>query len=148
MLKLDKKSYKDIGIYNIGYITIKKIDDCENISSVNPLYLRITHASGYIEEKGVNKYLVFDSTDENKELIKKYNDVFNGIRDKIKEINSNEFDYEKDYMKIKFNSDDDLLLNKPLKFHTITIRSVFKEDGKLYPQVFLDDSLYKLNVRV
>ena len=50
LLKIDKKSYKDIGIYNIGYITIKKIDDCENISSVNPLHLRITHAGGYIEE--------------------------------------------------------------------------------------------------
>ena len=88
LLKIDKKCYKDIGIYNIGYITIKKIDDCKNIYSVNPLYLRINHASGYIEEKGVNKYLIFDSTDENKELLKKYNDVFNGIRDKIKEINS------------------------------------------------------------
>ena len=84
LLKLDKKSYKDIGIYNIGYITIKKIDDYENIYSVNPLYLTIAHASGYIEEKGVNKYLVFNSTDENKELLKKYNDVFNGIRNKIK----------------------------------------------------------------
>ena len=93
---MDKKSYKDIGVYNIGYITIKKIDDCENINSINPLYLNITHASGYIEEKGVNKYLVFDSTDENKELIKKYNYVFNGIRNKIKEINSDERDYEKD----------------------------------------------------
>ena len=70
LLKIDKKSYKDIGIYNIGYITIKKIDDYENIYSVNPLYLIIDHASGYIEEKGVNKYLVFDSTDENKELLK------------------------------------------------------------------------------
>ena len=84
LLKVDKKSYKNIGIYNIGYITIKKIDDYENIYSVNPLYLTITHASGYIEEKGVNKYLVFDSIDENKELLKKYNDVFNGIRNKIK----------------------------------------------------------------
>ena len=69
LLKIDKKSYKDIDIYNIGYITIKKIDGCENIDSVSPL--NITHASGYIEEKGVNKYLVFDSTDENKDLIKK-----------------------------------------------------------------------------
>ena len=43
------------------------------------MYLTITHASGYIEEKGVNKYLVFDSTDENKELLKKYNYVFNGM---------------------------------------------------------------------
>ena len=113
------------------------------------MFLNITHTNGYIEEKSVNKYLVFDSmklrsTDENKELIKKYN----GIRDKIKEINSNESDYEKDYMKIKFNSDDDLPLNKPLKFHlmTITIRSVFEEDGKLYPQVFLDDTLYELSI--
>ena len=70
LLKIDKKSYKDIGIYNIGYITIKKIDDCENIYSVNPLYLLVNHANGYIEEKGVNKYLIFDSTDENKELLK------------------------------------------------------------------------------
>ena len=144
-LKIDKKPYKDIDIYNIGYITIKKIDDCENIYGVNPLYLRINYANGYIEEKGVNKYLVFDSTDENKELLK---NVFNGIRNKIKKISGDECDYEKDYMKIKFNSDDDLPLNKPLKFHnmTITIRSVFEEDGKLYPQVFLDDTLYELNI--
>ena len=90
LLKIDKKSYKDIGIYNIGYITIKKIDDCENIYSVNPLYLRITHANGYIEEKGVNKYLIFDSIDENKELLKKHNDVFNGIRNEIKKISAGE----------------------------------------------------------
>ena len=71
MLKNDKKSYKNIGIYNIGYITINKIDDYGNIYSINPLYLAITHASGYIEEKGVNKYLVLNSTDENKEFLKK-----------------------------------------------------------------------------
>ena len=162
MLKVDKNSYKDIGIYNIGYITIKKISDCKNIYSVNP-YLRIDHASGYIEEKGVNKYLIFDpikwhlirslsmelhSIDKNKELLKKYNDVFNRIRDKIKEINGDGCDYEKDYMKIKFNSDDNLPLNKPLTFlnMTITIRSVFEEVGKLYPQVFLDDTLHELSI--
>ena len=71
LLKIDRKSYKDISIYNIGYITIKKIDDCENVYSVNPLYLLINHANGYIEEKGVNKYLIFDSTDDNKESLKK-----------------------------------------------------------------------------
>ena len=67
---MTKKSYRNIGIYNIGYITVKKIDDCESIYSVNPLYLCVDHVNGYIEEKGVNKYLVFDSTDENKELLK------------------------------------------------------------------------------
>ena len=123
----------------------KKFNNCKNINSVNPLYLGITRANGHIEEEGMDKYLVFNSTNENKELLKNYDDVFNGIRDKIKEINK-ECDYEKDYMKIKFNSDDDLPLNKSLKFRlmTITIRHVFEEDGKLYPQVFLDDTLYEL----
>ena len=125
---------------------IKKIDDCENIESVNPLYLLIDHASGYIEEKGMNKYLVFDSADENKEVLKKCTDVWNGIRGKIKEISSNECDYEKDHMKIKFNSDDILPLNKSLKFHAMTtsIRCVFSEGGKFYIQLFLDDTLYEL----
>ena len=85
------------------YITKKKIDDCKNIYSVNPLYLLIDHASGYvkdlnslylnidhasgdIKEKGINKYLVFDSTDEKKELLKKYSDVWNGNKNKIKEV--------------------------------------------------------------
>ena len=60
--------------------------------------------------------MVFDFTDENKELLKKYNYVFNGIRNKIKRITGDECDYEKDYMKIKFNSDYDLPLSKQLKF--------------------------------
>ena len=72
------------------------------------MYLGITRVNGYIEEKDVNKYLVFDSTDENKELLKKYNDAFHGIKDKIKKIDNNDSDYEKDYMEIKSNSDDDL----------------------------------------
>ena len=64
---------------------------------------------------------MFDSTDENKELLKKYNDVWNGIKNKIEAVTSGECDYEKDYMEIKFNSDDDLPLKKPLKFPMITI---------------------------
>ena len=148
MWKIDKKSYNNIGIYNIRPLTIKKIDDCKNIYSVNALYLLVNHASGYIEEKGVNKYLIFDSTNKNKDLLKKYNDVWNGIKNNIEEVSNGECDYEKDYMKIKFSSDDDLPLNKPLKFQymTINIRFVFEEDAKLYPQVFLDDTLYELSI--
>ena len=93
LLKLDKKSYKDIGIYNIWVYCNLKNDDCEKIYSVNPLYLLIDYASGYIEEKGVNKYLVFDSTDENKELLKKHNDVWNGIKNKIKKVNNSKYDW-------------------------------------------------------
>ena len=63
LLKFDKKWYKNIGIYNVKYITKKKTDDCQNIYSVNSFYLFIDHASGYIKEKVVNKYLIFDSTD-------------------------------------------------------------------------------------
>ena len=125
-----------------------KIDDCESIYSLNPLYLQVNYPSGYIEETNGNKYLIFDdSVNENREVLKKYTDVWNGIKNKIKAINkAKENDYKKDYMKIKFNSDDDLPLNKQLKFHamTIIIRSLFEEDGKLYPQVFLDGALYEV----
>ena len=104
LLKIDKKHYKVINIYNNGYVTVKKIDDCESIYSVNPLYLLINHANRYIEEKNGNKYLVFDSTDANKEVLKKYVDVWNGIKNKIKTINdAKESDYKEDYMKIKFS---------------------------------------------
>ena len=134
LLKIDKKSYKNIGD--------------QSIYSVNPLYLQVNHANGYIEEKNKNKYSIFNSTDESKELLKKYSDVWSEIKNKIDAINSCECDYEKGFMKIKFNSDNNLPLNKPLKFHmmTITIRSVFEEDGKLYLQVFLDDALYELSI--
>ena len=70
LLKIDKKSYKNISIYNIGYITITKNDDHKNIHSVNPLYLMIHEVIGHIEVKNKNRYLVLDSTDENKEILK------------------------------------------------------------------------------
>ena len=73
MLNIDKKHYKWINIYYIGYITIKKNDEYESIYSVNPLYLHINHASGYMEEQNGNKYLIFDSVDEKKRSIKKIN---------------------------------------------------------------------------
>ena len=135
--KIYKKTYKDIDIFNIGYVT-KKADDCININSVNPFYLRIKNVNGYIEKKSLSKYLVFDSTDENKELLKKYSDVFNGIMSKIRETDDDWLEYAKDYIKIKVSSDDDLPLNKSIKFllMTITIRCVFKEDNKLDSQVF------------
>ena len=86
----------------LDILQLKKIGDCENIDSVNPLYLRISHANGYIECNSIEeineyKYLIFDSIDENKELLKKYNDVFDGIKDKIKEVCGGECNYEKYY---------------------------------------------------
>ena len=89
LLKINKKHYKGINIYYIGYITIKKINYYENIYSANPLYLIVNHASRYIKEKNGNKYLIFDdSVNENKELLKKYADVWDGIKNEIKAIKS------------------------------------------------------------
>ena len=92
-----------MGNYNIGYITLKKIDDYENAYSGNPLYLGVNHASRYIEEKNENSYLIFVSTYENKEILKRYKDSWNAIKNKIEAVGSGECEYEKDYMKIKFN---------------------------------------------
>ena len=111
-----------------------------NIYSVNPLYLLVNHASGYSEEKNGNKYLIFDdSVNENKAPIRKNAVVWDGIKNEIKAIScGNENDYGKECLKIKLNSDNNLILNKLLKFHamTIIIRSVFEEGGKICPQVF------------
>ena len=106
----------------------------------------IDSVSGYIEDINEDKYLVFDVKDENKKLLDRYDDVFNWIMSKIKKLDDDWLEYTKDYMKIKFNSDNNLPTNKPLKFYqmTITITYVFSEDNKLYPQVFLDEALYSL----
>ena len=147
LLKIDKKSYKKIGIYYTGYITMKKISDYENINSVNPLYQIIGEVDEYIEENNKNKYLTFGSTDKNKKVLAKYIRLWDEIKYHIQTINVGKSGkYEKDCMKIKFNLDDDFPLNKIPKRHnlTIIIRSLFEEDGKYYSQVFLDECLYEL----
>ena len=68
LLKIEKKSYKNIDIYYIGYITIKKFSDCENIHSINPLYLIIYSATRYFKEKNSEKYLILDLTEKYEEV--------------------------------------------------------------------------------
>ena len=85
--------------------------------------------------------------DENKEVLKKYEEVWKGVKKEIETNNGGEkIEYGKDKKKKRFDSNDDLPLNKPIKLRLlkITIRSVFSEDGKCYPQLFLDDALYEL----
>ena len=96
----DQINWKDFDIYYIGYMTFKKIANCNNINSINPLYLMINEMIGHFEEKN----------------------------------------------EIRFESNDDLAMNKPIRLHlfTIIIRCVFSESGKFYPQLFLDDALYEL----
>ena len=147
LLKTDKKLYKNIGIYYIGYITVK---DSEYVKtdSVNSLYLIISEVDGYFKEKKyIYIYLIFDSANENNEVLKKYAGLCYVMKNEVETINEGKKgEYGKDLMKIKFNIDDNLPLNKTLKLHnmTIVIRSVVEEDGKLYPQVYLDECLYEL----
>ena len=94
---------------------IKKFDDCENIQSVNLLYLIIHSTTGHFKEKNGEKYLILDSTD-------KYEEFWSGIRSEIKTLNGGkELFYEKNHARIGINIDNDLPLNKPLKFLTLTI---------------------------
>ena len=74
--KLTKKDYKDIDIYYIGYVTVKKIANCNNINSGSPLHLMINEMIGHFEGKNKNKYLVLEYVDENKEVSKKYEEVW------------------------------------------------------------------------
>ena len=107
-----------------------KFGDCENIHNVNPLYLIIDSAAGHFKEKKGEKYLIIASTEE-------YEEVFSGIIWEIKTMN---------YARIGVNIDDDLPLNKPLKFPTLTkiIRCVFQEGEALYSQSYLGECLYEL----
>ena len=119
LLKLDKKSFKNIGVYCIGYITKK---DEYKINSVNALHLLAHRIDGFIEEKEGSKYLNIASADSNSEVLKEYEEAWSGIKNWIEKINDGKSgEYGKDYMKIKFISDDDLPLNKQLKFLSITI---------------------------
>ena len=98
LLKIDKKDYNEIDIYYIGYVTVKKIANCNNINSVNPLYLMINEMIGHFEEKNEIKYLVLDEIDENKEVLNKYKEVWEGIRKEIETINGGKkIKYGKDF---------------------------------------------------
>ena len=85
--------------------------------------------------------------DKNKKVLEKYTSLWDKIKYHTQTINAGKSgEYEKDYMKIMFNLDDDLPLNKILNLCilTIVVRSVFEEDSKYYPQVFLDECLYEV----
>ena len=142
-LKLGKKSVLGNDVYYIGYITKKPQ---WNVNSVNPLNLMINRIKGHFEEVDGDKYLTISS--ENGDIMQKHQEVFDGIKEIIKKINdySQPIKYDDNYMKIKFNTDDNIPLNKIIYFPTITmiIRSVTQKDGKYYLQLFLDKCLYKV----
>ena len=112
-------------MYYIRYVT-KKPE--YNINSVNPLYLLLGEIDGFIEEKKGSKYLNISLTDSNNEVLKKYAEVWSGIKDQIKKINNGELgEYGKDY-----------------EYSLLFIRNIFEKGDKYYPGIFLDDCLYEL----
>ena len=99
--------------------------------------------NGYIEEINGNKYLTLVPTSESKEK-KLKNELWSKIRDLISSITKKSDDYDKNYMKIKFNSDDKSSLSKTIEIPSIVVRAAFHENNKYYSQLFLDECLYKL----
>ena len=116
VLKIEKRSYKNTVIYYIGFIAIKNISDYGSINSANPLYLMIHGEIGHIEEKNRGKCLALSPYNG---LVEKYKEVWGKINSEIEVINANrKFEYGKDFMKIKFDSDDNVPLKKQIKLST------------------------------
>ena len=116
------------------------------IYSIDPLQLIFGIVNGYFEEINRNKYLTEVPTDESKEKIKRYEKLWIKIRELIRSINKNSDDYDGKYMKIKFNSHDNLPLNKTIEIPIVSkvVWRILHENNKYYPQVFRDECLYKI----
>ena len=130
-IKIDEKSYKNIFFNYTGNVTIKNLGYVKT-KSANPLDFTFDKINGYIEKSNGNKYMMLVSTDESKEKLKKYEELWNKIKKLIWSTTSNSDDDDKKYMKTKSNSGDDLPLNKTLELLNIVIvvRSVFHEGNK------------------
>ena len=125
-------------IYDIKYF--------KNLDSANSLYLVFNNLDAYIEKSGENKYLIFASTDKNGKALANYTELWNEVKEEIELISGNKvIKYEKDFIKIKMESNDVLPLGKILNILVciIILRSVFEEDGKYYPPVLLHECFYE-----
>ena len=123
----------------------KKNTECNEISSVNPLYLRITDTKGQFKRyKSVNVWYLTIFGNEN--VLRIFTNIRKSIRTKIEEHTGGIVQYDKDYMRIKFESNDNLPTDDIVNIYlvTIIIRSVFAQNGKFYPQLLLDHALYEL----
>ena len=140
LLNIDQVSFEsnESIIYDIKYI--------KNLGSSNSLYLVFNNLDAHIEKSGENKYLIFASREKNRKALENYTELWNEIKKQIELISGNKvIKYGKGFMKIKFESNDDLPLGKILNNSVciIIVRSVFEEDRKNYPQVLLHECLYE-----
>ena len=143
-IKIDKRGINDIDIYYLGYEYKKKHTEGNVINSINPCYLRIRDMRGQFKKgKDDNVWclIIFGDAD----ILRKFANIWKSIRASIEENTDDIVQYDKDYMKIKFESNDNLPTDNIINMHqvTIIIRLVFQKGKKLYPQIYLDDCLYK-----
>ena len=134
-IKVDKKNFNGIGIYYLGYEYKKKITECNVINSVNPLYLKIIDMKGQ-SEKGEDDNVWYLIIYGDADVLRNFANIWKSIRAKIEENTGGIVQYDKDYMKIKFESNDNLPIDNIANMHqvTIIIRSVFAQNCKFYPQ--------------
>ena len=133
-IKVDKKDFNNIDIYYLGYEHKKKIAECDVINSANPIYLRIVDMNGQFEKgKDDAWYLIISDDDD---VYKKLIDIFESLKNKIIEKRWHLVKYDKDYMKIKFESNNIFPAGKDviICMAAIIIRAIFARDGKYYPQ--------------
>ena len=114
---------------------------------VQILFSIFNNADGYIEESNENKCLIFAFIDKSKEALENYTELWDEIKYQIKMATrgNKPIEYGKDFMKIKFESHDDLPLSKILSIPVciITVRPVFQDNNNYYPQVHLHECLYE-----
>ena len=139
-IKVNKKNFNDIDIYYLGYEYKIKITECNEINRVNPLYLKTKDMKGQFKKsKSDNLWylIIFGDAD----ILRKFANIWKSIRAKIEENTDGIVQYDKDYMKIKFESNDNLPIDNIVNMHQVTtiIRSIFAQNGKFYPQLLLDD---------
>ena len=136
-LKIKEELLEDISAYYLSYKPPN--------NTLKPVYLVILEAEGYFKKGKGAKYLEIASTNHNNDVLKKYEHFWLKVNSYIKvgtSICSN------DFMKIKIETDDKLPLNKLLNFNllTISIKVIYEQCGKFYPQLFVDSCLYEDNV--
>ena len=148
--KLPFKGVFSLNIYYIKYIPTKSTN-CASIDTTDNdedfLYLFLDDVERHIEKNNENKYLVFTPTEKNKEALKNYKKIWEETKKQIEVINDDKpIEYRKDFMKIKFESDNDLPLGKTINISDMILvaASVLEKNGKYYPQIFLHKCEYKL----
>ena len=140
-----RKNFNDIDICYLGYEYKKKITECNEMNSVNPLYLRIKDMKGQFG-KGKSDIVWYLIIFGDANVLRKFANIWKSNRAKIEENTGGIVQHDKNYMRIKSESNDNLSTDNIVNMHlvTIIIRSAFPQNGKFYPQLFLDSLLYKL----